>query len=94
MALEIPARQIARNSAVDEGPVIEHIRAGSGFYGFDARVREYCDLNERGIIDPTKVVRLALLTAVEVASTLLLAEATLVEVDDPQPSVSQAPMME
>ena len=93
-ALEIPVRQIARNAGVDEGPVVEKILAGSGFFGFDARTRVYGNLDELGIIDPTKVVRVALQNAVEVASTLLLSEATLVEIDDPQPGSGSNPMME
>ncbi len=83
MALEVPTRQIARNAGVDEGPVVEKVRASTGFFGFDARTKTYGDLDERGIIDPTKVVRIALENAVGVASTLLLAEATLVEIEEP-----------
>jgi chaperonin GroEL len=82
VALEIPARQIARNAGIDEGPVVERVRAGTGFFGFDARDRQYAELDERGIIDPTKVVRLALEHAVEVAGTLLLAEVTMVETEE------------
>ena len=78
-ALEAPARQIAENSAVDAGVVVDRMRAGKGNYGFDASRCEYVDLVEAGIIDPTKVVRVALENAVSVASVLLLAEATLTE---------------
>ena len=82
-ALEVPTRQIARNAGIDEGPVVEKVRAATGFFGFDARTKTFGDLDERGIIDPTKVVRIALENAVGVASTLLLAEATLVEIEEP-----------
>jgi chaperonin GroEL len=78
-ALEAPTRQIAANSAADGGVVVDRMRAGTGSYGFDAATATYCDLMEAGIIDPTKVVRLALENAVSVASVLLLAEATLTE---------------
>ena len=78
-ALEAPTRQIAENSAVDGGVVVKEMRAGSGAIGFDAARGEYVDLVEAGIIDPTKVVRLALENAVSVASVLLLTEATLTE---------------
>jgi chaperonin GroEL len=81
-ALETPARQIALNSGADPGVVVERMRSGSGAYGFDARRGEYVDLVEAGIIDPTKVVRIALENAVSVAGTLLLAEATLTEIED------------
>jgi chaperonin GroEL len=83
-ALEAPARQIALNSGADPGVVIDRMRAGSGAFGFDARRGEYLDLVEAGIIDPTKVVRLALENAVSVASVLLLAEATLTEIEEPK----------
>jgi len=81
-ALEAPARQIAVNSGADAGVVIDRLRGGSGTIGFDARSGQYVDLVEAGIIDPTKVVRLALENAVSVAGILLLAEATLTEVED------------
>jgi chaperonin GroEL len=84
-ALEVPARQIATNAAIDDGPVVEKIRNGIGFFGFDARTKDYAELDERGIIDPTKVVRVALQNAVAVAGTLLLAEATMVEVEEAAP---------
>jgi len=81
-ALEAPARQIALNSGADPGVVVERLRSGTGAFGFDARRSEYLDLVEAGIIDPTKVVRIALENAVSVAGTLLLAEATLTEIED------------
>ena len=84
-ALEAPTRQIAENSAADGGVVVEKMRAGTGNYGFDAAIGRYVDLAEAGIIDPTKVVRLALENAVSVASVLLLAEATLTELPEPKP---------
>ena len=78
-ALEAPTRQIAENSTVDGGVVVDRMRCGKGNYGFDAARGEYVDLVESGIIDPTKVVRIALENAVSVASVLLLAEATPTE---------------
>jgi chaperonin GroEL len=81
-ALEAPARQIALNSGADPGVVVDRLRAGNGAFGFDARRGAYGDLLEAGIVDPTKVVRTALENAVSVASVLLLAEATLTEVED------------
>ena len=82
VALEAPARQIAVNSGADPGVVVDRLRSGTGAFGFDARRSEYVDLVEAGIIDPTKVVRIALENAVSVAGTLLLAEATLTEIED------------
>jgi chaperonin GroEL len=81
-ALEAPARQIAENSGVDGGVVVHRMRTDGGTRGFDAARKEYVDLVEAGIIDPTKVVRVALENAVSAASLLLLTEATLTEVPD------------
>lgn len=83
-ALETPARQIAENSSVDSGVVVERMRSGTGNYGFDASRNEYLDLVVAGIIDPTKVVRVALENAASVAGTLLLAEATMTEIEEPK----------
>jgi chaperonin GroEL len=83
-ALEAPTRQIAINSAADDGVVINKMREGTGNFGFDAARGEYVDLVEAGIIDPTKVVGVGLENAVSVASVLLLTEATLTEVPEPK----------
>ena len=81
-ALEAPARQIAENSAVDGGVVVAKMLEGDGIVGFDASRKIYVDLMASGIIDPTKVVRVALENAVSVASTLLLTEATMTEIPE------------
>jgi chaperonin GroEL len=83
-ALEAPARQIAENSAADPGVIVGRMRSGAGNEGFDASRGEFVDLVQAGIIDPTKVVRIALENAVSVASVLLLAEATLTELPEPR----------
>lgn len=88
-ALEAPTRQLARNSALDEGVVVETMRSSEGAIGFDAGRGVYRDLIEAGIIDPTKVVRIALENAVSVASVLLLAEGTMTEI--PEKPESPAP---
>ena len=82
-ALESPARQIAVNSAVDGGVVVSKMLEATGNVGFDAARNCYVDLFEAGIIDPTKVVRVALENAVSVASVLLLTEATMTEIPEP-----------
>jgi chaperonin GroEL len=68
------------------------MRAGTGNLGFDAARAVYCDLVEAGIIDPTKVVRMALENAVSVAGVLLLTEATMTE--RPEPAKHESPGME
>jgi len=81
-ALEAPTRQIAENSAVDGGVVVARMLEGKGGYGFDAGRKEYVDLVEAGIIDPTKVVRIGLENAISVAGVLLLTEATMTEIPE------------
>jgi chaperonin GroEL len=90
-ALEIPTRQIAENSAADGGVVVARMLAGQGNFGFDAGRKEYVDLVEAGIVDPTKVVRVALENAVSVASVLLLTEATMTEIPEPKKEAGLQP---
>ena len=90
-AIEEPIRQIAKNSGVDGGVVVnkifEHIDEKA--YGFDAYNNEYCDMFERGIIDPTKVTRSALQNAASVSATMLTTEAIVVEIEDKKDSPKQ-----
>ena len=90
-AVESPTRQIAENSGADGGVVVDRMRSGSGSFGFDAARGVYLDLVEAGIIDPTKVVRVALENAVSVAGVLLLTEATLTEVPEPKSEAAPLP---
>jgi chaperonin GroEL len=92
-ALEAPTRQIAENSSVDGGVVVARMLGGQGNYGFDASRNEYVDLVEAGIIDPTKVLRIALENAVSVASVLLLTEATMTEIPEATKEHSTTPEM-
>jgi chaperonin GroEL (HSP60 family) len=89
-ALETPTRRIAENSDVDDGVVVDRVRRSDGTMGFDAATGSYVDLLEAGIVDPTKVVRVALENAVSVASVLLLTDATLTEIPDP-PATPRGP---
>ncbi|WP_300656963.1 chaperonin GroEL [Pseudomonas sp.] len=86
-ALEAPARIIAENSAVDAGVVVARMFAEKTNVGFDASTNSYVDMYQAGIIDPTKVVRVALENAVSVASVLLLTEATLTEIPEKESPV-------
>ncbi|MEN9773093.1 MAG: hypothetical protein RL322_163 [Pseudomonadota bacterium] len=81
-ALTAPARAIADNSAVDGGAVLARLMETEGWIGFDAANKRYVDLFEAGIIDPTRVLRVAIENAVSVASLLLLTEATMTEIPD------------
>lgn len=93
-ALEAPARMIADNSAVDAGVVVARMLAETGSIGFDAAANTYVDLYEAGIIDPTKVVRIALENAVSVASILLLTEATMTDIPEKPAPLMQPPIPE
>jgi chaperonin GroEL len=84
-ALESPARQIAENSSVDGGVVVARCLEAVPNVGFDAAAKKYVDMYAAGIVDPTKVVRIALENAVSVASILLLAEATMTEIPEEHP---------
>ncbi len=92
-ALEAPTRQIAENSAADGGVVVARMLEGKGNYGFDAGRKAYVDLVEAGIIDPTKVVRVALENAASVASVLLLTEATMTDLPEPKKEQMAEPEM-
>ena len=83
-ALSAPTRQIAENSSVDGGVVVARMLESKGTIGFDAATNSYVDLLQEGIIDPTKVVRVALENAVSVAGTLLLTEATMTDIPEPE----------
>ncbi|MDZ7291190.1 MAG: chaperonin GroEL [candidate division KSB1 bacterium] len=79
-ALEEPIRQIAENAGWEGSIVVQKVKEGNGIeFGFDADREEFCDLMKAGVIDPTKVTRVALQNASSVAALLLMTEATVVE---------------
>ncbi len=88
-ALEEPLRQIITNAGLEASVVIEKVRAGKGDYGFNARTEVYENLYDSGVIDPTKVTRVALENAASVAAMVLTTEATIVE----EPKEEKAPAM-
>jgi chaperonin GroEL len=78
-ALEEPIRQIANNAGQEGSVVTEKVRNEKGAFGFDAALDEYTDMIKAGIIDPTKVVRLALQNAASVASLMITTQALVAE---------------
>jgi chaperonin GroEL len=90
-ALEAPTRQIAENSAADGGVVVDRMLNGAQDVGYDAALKKFVNLFEAGIVDPAKVVRIALENAVSVASVLLLAEATMTEKPEKEESTAANP---
>jgi chaperonin GroEL len=81
-ALEEPLRQIAGNAGGEGAMVLQHVRGESGNRGFDANSGEYVDMVATGIIDPTKVARIALQNAASVAALLLTTEALITELPE------------
>lgn len=88
-ALEEPIRQIVENAGLEGAVVINKVKEGSGNFGFNAETEVYEDLVKAGVIDPTKVARVALENASSVSSLLIMTEATVSE----KPEKEKAPMM-
>ncbi|MBM3308300.1 MAG: chaperonin GroEL [Candidatus Eisenbacteria bacterium] len=81
-ALEAPLRQIAENAGYEGSLVVQRVLEGKKNFGFNAESGEYGDLIEQGVIDPTKVVRIALQNASSIASLLLTTESLVTEKPD------------
>ncbi len=91
-ALEEPVRQIATNAGVEGSVIVEKIKSSSKVgYGYDAAKDEYCDMIERGIIDPTKVTRSALQNAASVAAMVLTTESLVADLPEKNPPAPAAP---
>jgi len=78
-ALEEPLRQIVANAGLEGSVIVQRVREGKGDYGFNARTEKYENLFESGVIDPTKVARIALENAASVAGMLLTTECLLAD---------------
>jgi chaperonin GroEL len=91
-ALQTPVRQIAENAGVDGSIVVGKLQdKGDPNYGYDAQSGEYVDMLKAGIIDPTKVVRLALQDAASVAALLVTTEAMVAEKPEKKPTMPAMP---
>ncbi len=86
-ALEEPMRQIVENAGVKGSVVVQKVKEGEGDYGYNARTGKYEHLFESGVIDPTKVTRIALENAASIAGMLLTTECVLAEEKDDSPSM-------
>lgn len=92
-ALTAPIKQIAENAGVDGGVIVDNVlRAKKANFGYDALKNEFCDMVEKGILDPTKVTRSALQNAASVSSTLLTTEVIVADKPEPAPAMPQTPM--
>jgi chaperonin GroEL len=78
-SIEEPLRQIVANAGFEPSVIVDKVRSGKGNYGFDAATGEYGDMIELGILDPTKVTRLALQNAASVAGLMLTTEALIAD---------------
>ena len=86
-AIEAPLRTIVSNAGGEPSVVINKIRENKGNYGYNARTDEYMDLFEAGVIDPTKVTRLALENAASIAALLLTTECVVADVKEDAPAM-------
>ncbi|MGC9471339.1 MAG: chaperonin GroEL [Bacteroidales bacterium] len=92
-ALEEPIRQIAENAGVDGSIVVMKVKEGKDDFGYNARTDTYESLYKSGVIDPTKVARIALENAASIAGMLLTTECALVEEEEEKPMPGGAPGM-
>lgn len=81
-ALEEPLRQIAINAGVDGSIVIQRVKEEKGNFGFDANTGQHVDMVKEGIIDPTKVTRIALQNAASIAGLMLTTEALVTDIPE------------
>ncbi len=89
-ALEEPLRQIAENAGVEGSVIIQKIREGKDDFGYNARTDEYVNMYEAGVIDPTKVARVALENAASVAGMFLTTECAIADIPEPAPAAAPA----
>jgi chaperonin GroEL len=89
--LEEPLRQIAANAGHDGAVVVNEVKNGKDDYGFNAQTEQYENLVKSGVIDPTKVARIAIENAASVAGLLLTTEATIVEKPEKKDSMPSMP---
>ena len=90
-ALKDPARQIANNAGIEGSIAVMLVLDQSGDYGFNASTEKYEDLIKAGVIDPTKVVRIALENAASISSLLLTTEAIITELPEPESAAPAGP---
>ena len=86
-AIEEPLRQIAANAGVEGSVIVNKIREGVGDFGYNARTDQYVNMFEAGVIDPTKVSRVALENAASVAGMFLTTECAIVDIPEPAPAM-------
>jgi len=91
-AVEEPLRQIVENAGAEGSVVVSKVNEGKKDFGYDAKTDEYVNMFKAGIIDPTKVTRIALENAASVASMILTTECALVDIKEDAPAAGMPPM--
>ena len=90
-ALEEPLRQIVENAGLEGSVVVNKVKEMKGDFGFNARTEQYEDLHAAGVIDPTKVARVAIENAASIASMILTTECVISEIKEETPAVPASP---
>jgi len=90
-AIEAPMRMIVENAGLEGSVIVQKVKEGKGDYGFNARTEVYENLLETGVIDPTKVTRVALENAASIAGMLLTTETVIVEIKEDKPAMPPMP---
>ncbi|HKJ43879.1 MAG TPA: chaperonin GroEL [Sunxiuqinia sp.] len=91
-AIEEPLRQIVANAGKEGAVIAQKVREGKGDFGYNARVDEFQNLYETGVIDPAKVTRVALENAASIAGMLLTTECVLADEKEENPAPAMPPM--
>jgi len=90
-AIEEPLRQIAKNAGHEPSIVVQKVKEGKDDFGFDAYQEEYVNMYKAGIIDPTKVARIAIQNAASIAGLMLTTEAVITEIPEKEPAAPPMP---
>jgi len=90
-AIESPLRTIMANAGLEGSIVVMKVREGNGSFGFNARAERYEDLKAAGVIDPTKVTRIALQNAASIAAMVLTTECVISDIPEPKEAAPQMP---
>lgn len=92
-ALEEPLRQIVANAGIEGSVIVQKVKGGKGDYGFNARTEKYENLYKTGVIDPTKVARVALENAASIAGMILMTETLIADIAEEKDNAGGAPGM-
>ena len=90
-AIEEPLRQIVENAGLEGSVIVQKVKEGKNDFGYNARTEKFENLHESGVIDPTKVTRVALENAASIAGMLLTTETVVVEIKEDKPAMPPMP---